>query len=427
MLKPFSSGLFRASAVAFFVRGLGAVSAFFMSLAVARVLPADESGLFFLAVAVVSVLAPAGVLGAEVASLRFIGAWVAEADWARTRALARVTWRWAGITLFTCSMLMALSAPWLAEHVFNKPAFGPILRTMAPGLLLIGGGILLSSQLQALRLVPQSIFVLSIGVPLGVALCAWVLPVYSAMAVGGLYVSAGAVTLALGLFWWYRSVPKAPIVVVDKSELWASCLPLWVTTMMSVLALWSSQFIAGVWVSAEEVAQLAVAQRTANLVSFILVAVNLVVAPRFAALYKQGKHEELRRLALRSVRLMSLVGGPVVLFLCLFPAWVMSFFGPEYRAAAPLMVILALGQFVNVITGSVGFLLTMSGHERDMRNVVLFSGPFAVLAALVLTPWYGVTGAALATALAVSVQNLGAVWLVRKRLGFNTLAVWERV
>jgi len=185
--------------------------------------------------------------------------------------------------------------------------------------------------------------------------------------------------------------------------------------------------VAGIWTSAEDVAQLAVAQRTANLVSFILVAVNLVVAPRFAALYKQGKHPELRRLALRSVRLMSLVGAPVVLFLCLFPGWVLGLFGPEFRAAAPLLVILALGQFVNVVTGSVGFLLTMSGHERDMRNVVLFSGPFAVVAAVVLTPLYGVTGAALATALAVSVQNLGAVWLVRKRLGFNTLAVWERV
>ena len=194
---------------------------------------------------------------------------------------------------------------------------------------------------------------------------------------------------------------------------------------MSQAVQWSGQLISGAYVPSEEIAMLAVAQRTAVLTSFILMAVNMVVAPKFAALYKQGKTIELQNIAVFATRLMTLFALPVVGFMLLFSEWLMWLFGEEYKAGANLLRILAVGQFINVITGSVGFLLTMSGHERDMRNVVLFSGPLAIVLALVLTPLYGVTGAAVATAISVASQNLLAVAMVKKRLGFNTLAIWR--
>ena len=77
------------------------------------------------------------------------------------------------------------------------------------------------------------------------------------------------------------------------------------------------------------------------------------------------------------------------------------------------------------MTGSVGYLLTMSGYEKDFRNSVLISGPIAVGLGFALVPFYGAIGSAIATAVAVATQNLVAVWWVKKRLGFNTLPVWR--
>ena len=105
----------------------------------------------------------------------------------------------------------------------------------------------------------------------------------------------------------------------------------------------------------------------------------------------------------------------------LFPEFLLGFFGAEYRQASLILQILVIGQFINVITGSVGFLLNMSGHEKDMRNVVFFSGPLSLGLGFFLTPIYGTTGAAIATAIALASQNLIAVYMVKKRLGFNTL------
>jgi O-antigen/teichoic acid export membrane protein len=189
---------------------------------------------------------------------------------------------------------------------------------------------------------------------------------------------------------------------------------------------WGGQFIAGSYCSHDKLAQLAVAQRTSMLISFILIAINLISAPKFASLYKQGKKENLKRYAINSTRVMVLFSSPMVLVMIIFPKFIMSFFGPEFIAGAPMLVFLCLGQYVNVLTGSVSQLLMMSGHEKDMRNIQIFVGIFCTILNFVLIKNYGATGAAIATALSVAIQNLIFVGMVQKRLGFNTLAIWKR-
>ena len=194
---------------------------------------------------------------------------------------------------------------------------------------------------------------------------------------------------------------------------------------MSQMVQWSGQFMAGAYVSSEALAQLAVAQRTAMLSSFILIAVNLVVAPRFAKLYRDNDMAQLERLAIKSVKLISLFALPVIGVMLVFPSFLMSLFGSEFKEGAILLQILAVGQFINAMTGSVGFLLIMTGHERDLRNITLMSGSLTLFLTWFLTTQFNIIGAAIGTAIAVATQNLLAVYFVKKRLGFNTLAVWR--
>jgi O-antigen/teichoic acid export membrane protein len=194
---------------------------------------------------------------------------------------------------------------------------------------------------------------------------------------------------------------------------------------MTQMIQFSGQLIGGVWLTSTEIAQLSVAQRTAMLTSFILMAVNLVVAPNFALLFKNKEMIELKHLAIKSVRIMILVSTPLLLIMLLVPSHIMSVFGQGFSDGAVYLQILAIGQFINVATGSVGYLLSMSGHEKDLRNMVLVTGPFAILLTFVLVPLYGATGSAIATAIAISLQNLLGVYFVHKRLGFNTLLFWR--
>jgi len=151
------------------------------------------------------------------------------------------------------------------------------------------------------------------------------------------------------------------------------------------------------------------------LTSFILIAVNSISAPKFAALHAQNDGQALGRLASNSARLTALLASPVLLVFLVFPGRVLWVFGPEFVAGATVLSILAAGQFVNAATESVGYLLIMTGHERLERT--LAAGFFFVNIALnlALIPPLGMVGAATSTALSLGSRNLVAYAFARQR------------
>ena len=138
----------------------------------------------------------------------------------------------------------------------------------------------------------------------------------------------------------------------------------------------------------------------------------------FLHLWQENKIDEIRRLAKWSTRGMLILATPIVVAMIFLPELIMELFGDEFKVAGNLLVIMAIGQFINVATGSVGYLLNMSGHEKDFRRVTFFAGPLTVILCFILINQYGVLGAAIATATGLSLQNMMALFMVRKRLGF---------
>jgi O-antigen/teichoic acid export membrane protein len=120
---------------------------------------------------------------------------------------------------------------------------------------------------------------------------------------------------------------------------------------------------------------------------------------------------------------MTLISLPITLIICFFPNSIMSLFGKDFQGGRWFLIILAIGQFINVSTGSVGYLLTMSGHEKPLKNVRIWNAVLAVVLAFILNPIYGAIGSAIATSIALAGSNLMALVLVKKYLGFNTMSI----
>ena len=87
---------------------------------------------------------------------------------------------------------------------------------------------------------------------------------------------------------------------------------------------------------------------------------------------------------------------------------------------------LSAGQFVNVATGSVGYLLMMCGHEKLMRNNIAFAAFFNVVMNLILIPTLGINGAAISTATSLALMNLVSVVLVQRKLSIVTVPLLAR-
>ena len=162
--------------------------------------------------------------------------------------------------------------------------------------------------------------------------------------------------------------------------------------------------------------------RGAELVSFVLVALNTSTAPTFSRLHAQGDLQELSRLMAKTTRVAFLASLPVALPLMFTSDWVLRIlYGPEFAIGATALAILCLGYLLCVITGPVGFLLMMTGHDRDAVKGTLAALIVTILLALILIPRWGLNGAAAAAALGMVLRNSMNCWHVYKRLDIKPL------
>ncbi|MDC3192317.1 oligosaccharide flippase family protein [Pseudoalteromonas elyakovii] len=410
--------------IALAIRVLGAGMAFLFNLIIARQLGAEQSGYFFLGFALVMLLSAIANLGFENTILRFSAA--NSNNGYTLKSILMFALKFSLPVAFLFAVFIYALAPWLAANIFNKQGLTVTLRFIAPAIVGLSIVMLVAMSLQARHKLILSIPCQNIA---HFMLCGAAVIVLSADSArdAALYLSLSLGVTSSFFYWLSIKNLNNKGEKPNPQQLWRSARPNWVIIIMSQAVQWSAPIIIGVFLVAEQVAFFSVAQRIALLTSFILMAVNLVVAPKFSAFHAKGDDFGIRKTALFSVRLLVLSALPIVLFMLLFPDFLMGLFGEEFRQGALTLQILVLGQAVNVVTGSVGYLLMMSGHERDMRLVTLISGFGVLISVPIFTKLFGVVGAASATAFFISLQNLFAVYFVKKRLGFNTLKFWQKI
>jgi len=404
------------------VRGAAAIAGFLISLVVARQLGAEQAGYYFLVFNLVMVLAAVSRVGLDNTVVRFTAVASGQPQSGQD-GVSAVLFKSSLVSLLVSSFVAVsvwFSARFLAESFFNKPDLMPVLQNMAPGIVFLSLFTLFAMSLQGQGRATASVFTVNICVNLLLGGGFAVFAVSNAADAAVVYVYASFGTVLFGIL-----ILRRRVCVTWTSgswrELFNSCLPLWLVVIMSQLSIYGAQFVAGVWLEGEDLAQLAVAQRVAMLMSSVLLVVNLVVAPMFADLYAKDSHAELQSLVRWCSRLLYIATIPLAIVFLGFAELIMGIFGDGFVEGDNVLRILVIGQLVNVIAGSVGMLLVMSGHEKAYRNIAIVTGPLSVVLALLLVPVFGVLGAANAAAIAMIVHNVLAVIAVKRRLAINTL------
>jgi O-antigen/teichoic acid export membrane protein len=184
----------------------------------------------------------------------------------------------------------------------------------------------------------------------------------------------------------------------------------------------SDVVVVGIALDPESVAIYFAAAKTMALVHFVLFAVKAAAAPRFSAAMGQSDHQQLAVIAVESAKWCfwpSLAVGSGVL---VSGGFLLSLFGPAFLAGYPLMVILFAGIMAKAFVGPAEALLTMAGQQS--LCVKLYATALAANLALnaTLIPFFGLTGAALATAGAMMIEAILLHLSVRHTFGITLFA-----
>lgn len=421
MTAPALSVLAHGTGKGVVVRLVSVAVLFFFNLYVARTLGDADAGIFFLGLSVVTSLAVIARFGLEGPVLRTSAALVKDRNWGELRADYFATMAFCLAVGLLFSVILYYASPWLANDLFEKPELEPVLRSMCLGLMPLAALIFHARYLRAIEHVGVSLAVQSTLVP-AVFIVIALLPIgYSSAASLGLHYSIAA---GLGLLWvityWLRNVP----LLSHKST--AGSFPAQIRSGRSLLVPsimdhivqpFAAILLLGYWGTAEEVGWFTVGNRLAALVSFALMPVIAIYSPRIAVLARDGDVGQMRDYTHAATKITLLIAAPMLIIIAFAADWLMAIFGPEFRAGAGLLVVLAVGQAINVVTGPVRAMLLMAARDRAYRFASIVGGAIGLLASVALIPQWGAIGAAWGTTAGVAGVNLISAYSVWKHFG----------
>lgn len=182
--------------------------------------------------------------------------------------------------------------------------------------------------------------------------------------------------------------------------------------------IWSGPLCAALFTSTSDVATIHVVQRSVLVITFVLITVNALDAPKFARAYSKNDKGYMKKRAKFSAKLSASFGIFVGILVIIFSQNILLLFGDDYRDKEVLLVILALAQIVSCICGPVNILLMMTGN----KNLAAFSGLVSLglifSLSFWLTPYMGLKAIVIAMASGIAARNLIDTFYVKKKLGF---------
>ncbi|MDI5885745.1 MATE family efflux transporter [Cobetia amphilecti] len=405
--------------ITFLARGLAAIGGLILIIVIGRLYGASGVGVFAIAQSIcigASLLARGGM---DSALIRFVGQnYTSEAIkkylfWSLTRATI--------LSVAVATMVFVLRfqfASW-----FNAPALADIITgiafTIPPfTIAFIISGFMKGIRKPAIACLLENGIVMLIATAIVLVMDAFyergINNIGWALAISAWFVFFNALWITNS---WFRNTKLThDLQPVTKMDFRESSISFFIMSLAQFIQQVVCIMVAAWLLNSVELGIFRSAERAAFLISFVLLVINSVFPPRFANLYYKNELSKLSSLARKGAVLGITLASPL-LFLCLIaPHWVLGIFGEEFVEAANLLRILALAQMVNVATGSVGFILNMTGHDKLMRNISLSCNILGLALFFTLISIFGVLGAALALAFILVLQNCIALVYVWKKL-----------
>lgn len=398
-----------------------------LGIVLARILGAETFGVYTYIFAIISVMGIPTQLGLPNLLVRYVAEYQVKEQWAKIKGLLKVS----NIAVFLISALLISGSLGLLH--FDIISFEETkLNTFYWGLALlpiIALAAIRAASLRGLRyivlgLAPEKIIQHLLFI--GLVLFGWwgYSSKLSAEAAMRFHFIAAFIAYMIGAYWLVLKLPdKVKNTVTTKYDLeeWVTvAIPLLLNGGMFILNNKIDVVLLGWLGTSVDVGVYEVSWRGAALVSFGLGAMNMLLGPYFSRFFHSNQHDKLQKIATVSVLLNTVLGLLIVSVFIVFGESLLGFvFGNEFTVGYTTLVILGFAHLINVMAGSVGTLLNMTGHEKKVLLGLGISNALNVVLNLLLIPKYGIEGAAAASLVTYLIWNVILVRMSVRSIGIN--------
>ncbi|WP_457571126.1 flippase [Desulfovulcanus sp.] len=420
----------------FFSKILGIFTSYAFTIIVTRAIGASAWGIFALSLTVLQVSSLLGRIGLDTAVLRFVAGYAAQGKWLSVK---KIYLKILGISvlfsLFVAALLFFVS-PYISENVFRKEYLAFYFRIASIGLVPFVLFSITKESIRGLKKIKEYAFFNNISVYLFSFIFCFVLflfykenyvPVVS-------YVASLCISLLISVFFLLKTLN----FLANSSTMTCCCfrhydcavsyknimfvsIPMLLSSSLFFLMQWADTIMIGIFCTENDVGVYTVSLKIATATSIGLSAINSIAAPKFAEFWGKRDVDGLGRIARQSTRLIFFSSLPILLFFWVAPSYVLGIFGSEFKTGKVSLMILTFAQFVNAISGSVGYILNMTGKEKMVFRIISISIVVNVLLNFFLIPRFGINGASFASLVSIMFWNIYFIWYIKKSYGFSTL------
>ena len=404
------------------LRFFGTFAAFLMHFTIAVKLGASKAGMFYIVFAIVSIASTISRLGLDYAVTKYVSEYTSEKNNKSVSAIYRfsvIAILLMGTILTT--LLVAISQP-LAVGVFGLSDLQIVLIVMSLGILPYSLLVMTAHAFQGSSDIALAVFFQVILHPLLMTLL--FVTIFSTYGLNGAayaFTVSAFVSFVFVYYAWHIKKPVDGYSNVDRNAVFRVSLPILVSFLSQQALQHTPVILLGILSTTAQAGIYGVSHRLVSVVSIAVVAANFIVAPKAASYYAAGKLDKLQQLAHRGSEVSLLVGGPILVFLLLFPEFVLSFFGDEYIAGKLVLCVLLIGQFSNLLNGSGSILLMMTVGQVKFMLINFCGFLTCFIVALGMIPLFDSIAAASSVSIALCTINIWRYWATKSLIGISSL------
>ncbi len=409
-----------ATAFAIFVASAGVTAC--SQLLIARLVGADTYGVYAYVIAWMTILAYFSALGFDIALLRFVPAYQTTQAWSLARGVIQYAER------RTLAVSIAVMLAGASVVMIWSRQFSPELRnTFLAGFVLVPVWALLWMRCSIIRsfggvvlaVLPDK--VVRDGLLLALVVLISLVPgrhtnapvVMLATLVG----SIAALTLASLAMRRLRPGELDIILPEYAAATWRhTAVPLVIITAAEAVLNRGGVVLLGWFGETREAGIYSLAFNIAFLVVLPRTAINTLFAPTISTLFTRKDQVTLQALVTKAASWTLCAAVCIALALAILAEPILTWFGKDFAAGVPALRILLVGQVIAASYGSQLSVLTMTEHERGAAALLILSAAVNVVASIVFISMLGLTGAAIATTIALIVWNVAMAFFISRHL-----------
>lgn len=424
--------LLNGGSISFLFRLIGLVIGYIFTLFVSRNYGADVLGILSLSLMVITIASVVGKFGIDTVLVRFIAQYASQGKWSAAKDLYIKSL----MIVLPVSLLLSVGtyfmSSYLAEDIFDKPHLSLYFQAASVAIVPVVWLTLNREVLRGMKLMGLYAFFNNIAVPLMSLMLLigffYFLPMQLGMPLytyilSNIFISIVVIILVYFIF---KQKVSSHVGVEEKAisnrQLVSIAFPMFLTGSMGLIMGSADIVMLGMYTTEADVGIYAVALKMAMITSIVLVAVNSIAGPKFAELWGKNDLQGLEKVARQSTKLIFYASLPALVLILIFPASILGIFGDEFIVGTIALVVLTFGQFINAISGPVGQFMNMTGHQKVLQYAAIMAAAINIILNYLLIPKYGITGAAIATAIAGAFWNI--VCVLYLKLKHNILILY---